>query len=273
MITISNEFFEQCVATATDATTEVFEQAQPHFDEEIEYLEDFVLGFETQQLADESLLGHCKMFVCLNAFSKLIPQLDLILTPTGFGVVRTDNLAPASPERVSSLQRALNDAASDALDRLLYTLVKKQPSNWGTSIQALSWIGSVLYTGIQLRNYGIRAGAHRNDLAALRPKIDEAEIMVMKLISHELFDELLEHVRLNDDSNEMNSLQLRVVEVIRLHLGGDEKMLHWRKRQLLSFVEDNLSAFSAYRDSDTYKANHYKPYENKQEDTTFFFGG
>lgn len=273
MITISKSFFEECVATATDATAEVFELVQPHFDAEVEYLEDFVLGFKTEDV-ETQLEYLCKKFVCYNAFAKLIPQLDLILTPTGFGVVRTENLAPASPERVNNLLRAITNAAADAIDGLLYYLIKKQPNKWGEKVQASTWITSVFYTGIQLAQYGIRESAHRSDLVALRPRILEAETQIMSRISPELFEALLVKIRTNYGDVELwRHLHVRIIQVVRLHLQQDRRAERYQQDLLLKFVEDNLDTFTAYAESSTYKANHYKPYENRQDDTTFFFGG
>lgn len=273
MITISKSFFEECVATATDGTAEVFSQVQPHFDDEIEYLEDFVLGFKTENI-DTQLEYLCKKFACCNAFAKLIPQMDLILTPTGFGVVRTENLAPASPERVSNLLRAISNAVADALDGLLYYLVKNQPNEWGGKVQASTWITSVFYTGSQLVLYGIREQAHRSDLVALRPRILEAETKVMSRISPELFEALLVKIRMNYGNAELwRHLHVRIIQVVKMHLQLDMRAAHYKMDLLLKFVEENLETFTAYAESSTFKANHYKPYENKRQDTTFFFGG
>jgi hypothetical protein len=274
MITINKSFFEQCVATATDATADVFEMVEPNFDTEIEYLEDFVLGFSLKHLDNEDLVFLCKRFICFNAFAKLIPQMDLILTSTGFGVVRTENLAPASPERVSNLLRAISDAAADALDKLLFYLVKSQPSEWGTKAQAITWVDSVIYTGLQLSVYGIRERTHRSELTTLRPKIMEAEDMVMHLLSPELYEALLIRIRTNnyDENGIWSKLQVRIIEVIKLHIQQNAKAMKRQLDLLLKFVEENLVTFSAYAESSTYKANHYKPYENKKCDTTFFFG-
>lgn len=46
------------------------------------------------------------------AFATAIPSLDLVITPTGFGVVSTNALAPASKDRVSRLVESLHSESA-----------------------------------------------------------------------------------------------------------------------------------------------------------------
>lgn len=41
----------------------------------------------------------------------------------------------------------------------------------------------------------------------------------------------------------------------------------------LRFIEEHIGDFEKYAVSSAYKANHMKSYENKADDTTFFFAG
>ena len=49
------------------------------------------------------LLHFCRIIVASEAMLHAIPQLDLILTPNGFGIVSNQNIAPASKERIERL--------------------------------------------------------------------------------------------------------------------------------------------------------------------------
>lgn len=51
-----------------------------------------------------------------------IPFLDVVLTSSGFGVVRNNNVAPASRERVQSFAVGCKNAANDFMDMLLLFL-------------------------------------------------------------------------------------------------------------------------------------------------------
>ena len=48
--------------------------------------------------------------IAIKAFYQAIPSLDLVLTPNGFGVVSSNNMAPASKERVERLRASLLEA-------------------------------------------------------------------------------------------------------------------------------------------------------------------
>lgn len=53
------------------------------------------------------------------AFADAVPSLDLVVTPNGMAVINTDNLAPASKERVERLIASLRDYVRVNLDLLV----------------------------------------------------------------------------------------------------------------------------------------------------------
>lgn len=53
------------------------------------------------------------------AFSDAVPSLDLVLTPTGFGVVSTTDIAPASKERIQRLVDSLRHDAAELFIRFI----------------------------------------------------------------------------------------------------------------------------------------------------------
>ena len=63
-----------------------------------------------------------------------IPQLDLILTPNGFGIVSNQNIAPASKERIERLLISLEKTRDDALQTIQPML-----------LEAHHWINSAPY--------------------------------------------------------------------------------------------------------------------------------
>ena len=68
------------------------------------------------------LLHHCRMALAADAMLHAVPQLDLILTPNGFGIVSTSNIAPASKERIERLLASLEKLRDDALAVILTML-------------------------------------------------------------------------------------------------------------------------------------------------------
>lgn len=81
------------------------------------------------------------------AFLESIPFLDVVSTPTGFGVVRSNTVAPASRERVEAIRMACQAAANDYMDMMLLWLEANAGSyeDWNKScINEGSLIPSVI---------------------------------------------------------------------------------------------------------------------------------
>ncbi len=57
--------------------------------------------------------------VVMKAFADAVPSLDLVVTPTGFGVVSTDSVAPASKDRVNRLVESIRSQIDAEIDTLL----------------------------------------------------------------------------------------------------------------------------------------------------------
>ena len=60
--------------------------------------------------------------VVLDAFHDIVPSLDLILTPNGFGIVNNTNVVPASKERIDRLRATLIADRDKYIDLLLREL-------------------------------------------------------------------------------------------------------------------------------------------------------
>lgn len=75
----------------------------PHLDDTLQSINCVLLGDMADKLDTiPGLEQAVTKLVCLRTYQEQIPQLDLVLTPTGFGVVSNQNLAPASADRVKT---------------------------------------------------------------------------------------------------------------------------------------------------------------------------
>ena len=67
-----------------------------------------VFAPELLAMAETEPLRTCAMLVTVHeAFMRAVPSLDLVLTPNGFGIVSNQNVAPASPHRITRLIASL----------------------------------------------------------------------------------------------------------------------------------------------------------------------
>lgn len=95
------------------------------------FLSEAVLAKLPHEDATNKLLHYVRMAVVAEAMLHAVPQLDLVLTPNGFGVVSNTNIAPASKERVERLLLSLEKMRDDTLPILLPLLANTEA--WATS--------------------------------------------------------------------------------------------------------------------------------------------
>lgn len=268
---ITKEKFEKHVPAFTDATEEVFAKiggAIEHAKFEITML--FGDGYE-QKVLDANLAERA---VCLMAAYDSVAQLDLVLTPTGFGIVRNDHLTPASRERTEALKDQLRKQKSDSIDILLNHLLNTE---WRESAAAISMVDQLLYCPAMFRRYGVsyeNRAVYREEMELLAVRTTEATAKIEKLISPELYQDLCTKQR---DVGKMSTEEKMVLETARKTLAvyivqAPAPYAAEQERKLLRQLESFADQLPAYKNSSTYAAYHLQRYENKKEDPTFFFG-
>lgn len=223
-----------------------------------------VVAMENESYA--VLIPLLKRYICLKAYSLAIPSLDLVLTPTGFGVVSNQNLAPASADRVRALRESVRDDADAAFEDLLDAL--RGFEAWTDSMQSVQYFQSLFWRSEDLRYFG-KPDATRRDYVAMRPEIMGAESELIKLIGQEQFVCLINGIKHNSLTAIQNAvlLRCRLFVVAVANKAGVEN----ERRRLLSTIEANLDSFPLYAMSSNYEANHYPRYQNKKDDTCYFF--
>ena len=268
-------------------TKDVFEFVLPVFQSPTEHLferlahEISVATEEVQALigdyADEHpiVTSPAQAYICCVAARRTLPQLDLVLTETGFGVVSNQNLVPASQARVAALDESLRQKQTIAKERLLLALLSTE---WNASSDAISRISGLYWLPCHMRRHGVTVDnkpVFEDEFEALRPQLVMAEAKVISLISPELYDYLVEQERTNhkEQTKEVAVLIERVRFVIAALM---KEHSHPRDvkplvKRLLDTLELYKDKFTMYVNSSTYKAQQVPPYENKKEDSIFFF--
>lgn len=207
-------------------------------------------------------------YVCASAYYLVIPQLDLVLTPTGFGVVSNQNVAPASADRVQRLRGQIHFQEHLYMDEIIDLL--RTVVNWGKSTHGGYFFNTLFWKGEHVRQFGV-ASPTRDDLVERWPDIDGAARDLQLALSPELYKALL-GAEATASATPMQSALItmwRSATVAWCRHDGS-----WRRnlQAMLLFVEENVDDFPEYRDSPTYIANHSQRYENKKDDPCFFFG-
>lgn len=267
-MTIDQKTFETVVLSATSSTAHVFDMIQPHLDVTEQNLKNGLLGsFDYTSVS--GLKEIVVRLVCLRTYHEQIPHLDLVLTPTGFGIVSNENVAPASPERIKALRQQVKDAYDDALDEAILALLG---TDWVKTMWGMMTVNSLFITATDLRTYAGMPDAHRSALMERRIQIAEAEEYIRRCISAEFFDVLLGQIR----TKELTDANALLVDELKLAVGswlsGNKNVFRMKLANLVNAMEKNIESYPEYKNSEAYQVKHFEHYQNAKDDTTYFFG-
>lgn len=277
-ITITKNDFEEALPVGAAANDSVYESVEPAIARQLSFSNDALLGVAGMQRMEElgegsTLVNWYKQLVCLSAFLSVLRQLDLVLTPTGFGVVSNDNLAPASKQRVDALEGELRTQYHKTLAMTLNLL---RSENWGATEQARHFIGH-LYD-----EYTFFFETHRNatytDWNGYQQTIEEAEETLRTRMGDRQMDDILDAFRRGDPNRlepyrDLISLIVKFTDTWATKSLGTLKQPVYRKLMRILDSDDNKEIFKLYRESIAYKANHYEPYQNSKDSAGYVFNG
>lgn len=284
MIT-TREKFETFLPAFRSPTGDIFNRMAPSIERletELIHMPDKYYGHSSYNLSDELKLLVSEA-ACTRAAYNLIPQLDLVITPTGFGIVSNQNTAPASRERVAALREEMRHVASDKYYDFLEALFIFFRNRSGSYIFRMQMASSLFWKPAIANQYGLRLKGqpiYKEELEALQPKIIEAEHQVEEMISlygMNLLRDMQTSVALNtEDSASVTYGQ--ILHCVRdflalLIMGENPQNIVARKRVLMTNLNDIGLHYIVddLEECRTLKAYKIK-YENKQEDAAFFFG-
>lgn len=269
---ITKNEFESFLSVATSAHVEVYEKVEPHFSSAYSECKAAVLGdvgtAAAEEGGNEQLRKLVKNWVSIDAFLSVFRQLDLVLTPTGFGVVSTQQMAPASKQRVDALVGHLRDSRLRVHGQLLTELCHVE--GWGTSSQALGNIDTLFFDFRMLQKMQGPAASHLEWQAAQRLIVEADERLRLK-ISNEYMDELLEHVRCGTVSADDAPVIFHCRHIINLWICGDQEAVRLKMRRLLNMLDADLEKYTTYAQYG-YPVNHHETFQNTQDAPAYIFG-
>lgn len=159
---------------------------------------------ELREVEDARLLTRCQRIISLQAFLASVPEMDLVLTDAGFGVISNQDVAPASKDRVQALRASLQARLDNEKDRLVeYLLTSEQYEDWrGTEEFARLSSGLIMtlreFHDVAVMNARTAPNCPRSwsDFIQLVPALNIALLSdVASYISVDYAEELLEKVR------------------------------------------------------------------------------
>lgn len=264
--------FESFLSVATSAHMEVYEKVEPHFASTYDECKADVLGDVGASAAEgeqnPTLTENVKRWVAIRAFLSVFRQLDLVLTPTGFGVVSTQQMAPASKPRVDALVGHLRDSALRAHGQLLESLCSVD--RWGTTAQAAENIDTLFYDFRLLQKMQGPAVSHLEWQNAMR-LIGEADEMLRLKLSNEYMDALLSGVRRCATTADDRPVVFLCQQIISLWISSDHEAVKLKMRRLLNMLDADPEKYTTYHQYG-YPVNHHETFQNTQDSPAYIFG-
>ena len=214
-----------------------------------------------------------KQLTVLHAFLIAIPNLDLVLTPNGFGIVSNSNVAPASKERVERLIASIETQRDNVLEQYLkYTFLYFNNSYLQTSQG--KYFFATLFPNLDLCN---RCGIteHRwQEYQRLREKL----ITIETTLENEYFSrpqmKTFRHRILAWSYSKPETLETTVIESIRnleISILTDGKPHPQTARDIVNVLRSEPRLFSDWAHSDTAKLFSPELFLNKKSAGGYWF--
>lgn len=187
--------------------------------------------------------------VVADAMRRAIPSLDIVLTPNGFGVVSTQNLAPASKQRVDRLVGSMLAHSDDCIAALLPELVGE--SKWLTSKQA-DFFGATLFPDLAVVDcIGNVQGCRWEKYLELRSKVIDLEA---SLAEEWLSPELMSALRSENLRGDLTMKRREVVRQVKAQIEGyltTGTFIARRLADIVNYIRQDKEVFPEWHQSAT----------------------
>ena len=244
----------------------------------LDLAEDWVRTTFTSESTFNTICGYtdsneikiiCSRLVVADALRRAIPSLDIVLTPNGFGVVSTQNLAPASKPRVDRLVGSMLAHRDDCIAALLPELVGA--SKWLTSPQA-DFFGSTLFPDLGIVDaVGGATGSKWEKYLELRPQVIDLEA---SLAEEWLSPGLMSARRSENLRGDLTEKRSVIVRQVKAQILGYLKSGSFSSRRLADIVNrirENKDDFPEWHRSETAKLFAPPVFRNEKKAKGYWF--
>lgn len=207
--------------------------------------------------------------VVADALRRAIPSLDIVLSPNGFAVVNTSNLAPASKPRVDRLIGSMLSHRDDCIAVLLPGLVGA--SKWLTSSQA-DFFGATLFPDLRIVDaVGGATGSKWDRYLELRPQVIDLEA---SLAEEWLSPELMSALRSETLRGDLNEKRHEIVRQVKAQVVGYLRCGSFNSRRLadiVNIIRQHEAEFPEWHQSETAKLFAPPVFRNDRKASGYFF--
>ena len=244
----------------------------------LDLAEDWVRTTFTSESTFNTICGYtdsneikiiCSRLVVADALRRAIPSLDIVLTPNGFGVVSTQNLAPASKPRVDRLVGSMLAHRDDCIAALLPELVGA--SKWLTSPQA-DFFGSTLFPDLGIVDaVGGATGSKWEKYLELRPQVIDLEASLAEEWLSPGLMSALRSENLRGDLTEKRSVIVRQVKAQILGYLKSGSFCSRRLADIVNRIRENKDDFPEWHRSETAKLFAPPVFRNEKKAKGYWF--
>ena len=244
----------------------------------IELAEDWVKTTFTSESTFNTICGYADnniiktqtaRLVVADALRRAIPSLDIVLTPNGFGIVNSSNIAPASKPRVDRLVGSMLSHRDDCIAALLPELVGA--SKWLSSSQA-EYFGSTLFPTMDIVDaIGGATGSKWDKFQELHPQLYDLEAsLAEEWFSPELMAQLRSENLRGTLTGPRKSVVLGLQSQIVAYLKGGT----FNSRRLantVNYIRQRSEDFTEWHSSETAKLFAPPVFRNVKKSAGYFF--
>ena len=244
----------------------------------LDLAEDWVKTTFTSESTFNTICGYtdsnnikilCSRLVVADALRRAIPSLDIVLTPNGFGVVNTSNLAPASKPRVDRLVGSMLAHRDDCIAALLPEIVGA--SKWLASDRA-DFFGATLFPDLGICDaVGGATGSRWEKYLELRSQVIDLEAS----LAEEWFSpELMSALRSENLRGDLTGKRNEIVKQVKAQVVGYLRSGSFNSRRLadiVNYIRLNPESFSEWHNSETAKLFAPPVFRNEKKASGYFF--
>ena len=270
---ITKDQFEQAVPAAKEPRGTIFAKLESKINSAIEDIIEDNLGVKGNEVLQSDPNGRLAITVMqlasVNVFLHEMRNLDLVLTNTGFGVVSTNDTAPASKIRVDALDGELRVKWLTLHDEMLKLCFAIE----GWYQQGLVVIDSLFCFFGFLKKYAGYQAPISKDWEDVMSVVLATDRWIREKISDEFMDELIAEMATCTLNDANRGIVHQVRRIIGVAIKGDRQTQYEYLRRLMNTLEGDIDSFPTYAGSLAFEVNHFKPYENRKDDSAFHFVG
>lgn len=244
----------------------LFSKLEPSMRNSEQFLFNSICSLQDLTSQPEAL-EFARQYVVRDAMAASAPMLDVVLTPNGYGIVSTTNIAPASKERVERLIRSLESGADTALLNLFQTLRLDKTWREGVfgSFFAMSLIPDLGHTVSDLKDVALPSRMWPRYMQLRNLSLPAERYVADRYISPELMMRFRREVL----EGAGGVMARNIVNIVMLEIEGQD--IHRLLMSTVDEIRNNPELYPEWQQSRTRLLFEPPTFQNQKHSSGYFF--